>query len=152
MWESCLSGSVRGRRATEVWKRSCGTAAKAGGKQRKQTFSCSLGRLLPTRTDHLRKNTRPLLFRFKVGIFNSILEFTRKHRPHRPNCPSEEYLWSDYDWGGNRVGVRIELNCAQIVPVKVKYFQMVPNETKSQLKNWNRINMLKINEILIFWI
>jgi hypothetical protein len=49
MWESCLSGSVRGRRTTEVWKRSCGTAAKAGGKQRKQTFSCSLGRLLPTR-------------------------------------------------------------------------------------------------------
>ena len=49
MWESRLSGSVRGRRATEVWKRSCGTAAKAGGKQRKQTFSCSLGRLLPTR-------------------------------------------------------------------------------------------------------
>ena len=33
-----------------VWKRYCGTAAKAGGKQRKQTFSCSLGRLLPTRT------------------------------------------------------------------------------------------------------
>jgi predicted glycosyltransferase len=24
-----------------------------------------------------------------------------------------------------------ELNCAQIVPVKVKYFQIVPNETKS---------------------
>jgi hypothetical protein len=40
---------VRGRRATEVWKRSCGTAAKAGGKQRKQTSSYSLGRLLPTR-------------------------------------------------------------------------------------------------------
>jgi hypothetical protein len=49
MWESCLSGSVRGRRATEVWKRSCGTAAKVGGKRRKQTFSFSLGRLLPTR-------------------------------------------------------------------------------------------------------
>jgi hypothetical protein len=49
MWESRLSGCVRGRRATEVWKRSCGTAAKAGGKQRKQTFSYSLGRLLPTR-------------------------------------------------------------------------------------------------------
>jgi hypothetical protein len=30
----------------------------------------------------------------------------------------------------------------QIVPVKVKGFQMVPNETKSQLKNWNRINCL----------
>jgi hypothetical protein len=41
-------------------------------------------------------------------------------------------------------------NCAQIVPVKVKYFQMVPNETKSKLKNRNRINMLKIHEILIF--
>ena len=51
MWESRLSGSVRGRRTTEVWKRSCGTAAKAGGKQRKQTFSCSLGRLLPTRKE-----------------------------------------------------------------------------------------------------
>jgi hypothetical protein len=42
---------VRGRRTTEVWKRSCGTAAKAGGKQRKQTSSYSLGRLLPTRKE-----------------------------------------------------------------------------------------------------
>jgi hypothetical protein len=30
----------------------------------------------------------------------------------------------------------------QIVPVKVKYFQTVPNETKRKLKNWNRINWL----------
>jgi len=36
------------------------------------------------------------------------------------------------------------LKCAQIVPVKVKYFQMVPNETKSKLKKWNRINYLKL--------
>jgi hypothetical protein len=49
MWESRLSGSERGRRTTGVWKRYCGTAAKAGGKQRKQTSSCSHGRLLPTR-------------------------------------------------------------------------------------------------------
>ena len=33
-------------------------------------------------------------------------------------------------------------NCAQIVPVKVKYFQMVPNETKNTMKNLNRINCL----------
>ncbi|CAB1059419.1 hypothetical protein D1BOALGB6SA_4181 [Olavius sp. associated proteobacterium Delta 1] len=32
--------------------------------------------------------------------------------------------------------------CAQIVPVKVKYFQTVPNETKIQLKMWYRINWL----------
>jgi hypothetical protein len=36
-----------------------------------------------------------------------------------------------------------KLNCAQIVPVKVKYFQMVPNETKSWLKNCYRINCLE---------
>ncbi len=34
------------------------------------------------------------------------------------------------------------LKCAQIVPVKVKYFQTVPNETKNKMKNWNRINWL----------
>ena len=34
------------------------------------------------------------------------------------------------------------LKCAQIVPVKVKYFQMVPNETKNRMKNLNRINCL----------
>ncbi|CAB1081945.1 hypothetical protein D1AOALGA4SA_9585 [Olavius algarvensis Delta 1 endosymbiont] len=28
----------------------------------------------------------------------------------------------------------IRLNCAQIVPAKVKYFQTVPNETKNSLK------------------
>ena len=33
-------------------------------------------------------------------------------------------------------------DCAQIVPVKVKCFQTVPNETNSWLKNWNRINHL----------
>ena len=32
--------------------------------------------------------------------------------------------------------------CAQIVPVKVKVFQIVPNKTKNQLKMWNRINWL----------
>jgi hypothetical protein len=32
--------------------------------------------------------------------------------------------------GGDK-GDMEEQNCAQIVPVKVKYFQMVPNETKS---------------------
>ena len=58
MWESRLSGSVRGGRATEVWKRSCGTAAKAGGKQRKQTFSYSLGRLLPTRKAERQERIR----------------------------------------------------------------------------------------------
>ncbi len=35
--------------STEVWTRYCGTAAKAGGKLRTQTSSCSFGRLLPTR-------------------------------------------------------------------------------------------------------
>jgi hypothetical protein len=33
------------------------------------------------------------------------------------------------------VGIIIQLNCAQIVPVKVKYFQTVPNETKNTMKN-----------------
>jgi hypothetical protein len=31
MWESCLYGSVRGRKTTVAWKRCCGTVAKAGG-------------------------------------------------------------------------------------------------------------------------
>ena len=36
-----------------------------------------------------------------------------------------------------------EPNCAQIVPVKVKYFQTFSNETKSWLKKFNGINQLK---------
>jgi hypothetical protein len=32
--------------------------------------------------------------------------------------------------------------CAQILPVKVKYFQTVPSETKSQLKKRCRISLL----------
>jgi len=43
-----------------------------------------------------------------------------------------------------------KLNCAQIVPVKVKYFQMVPSETKNSLKNWNRINCLELHYFRIF--
>ena len=31
--------------------------------------------------------------------------------------------------------ILLKQNCAQIVPVKVKYFQTVPNETKSWLKS-----------------
>ena len=49
VWESRLSGSERGRSATGVWTRYCGTAAKAGGQRRRRTSSCSSGRLLPTR-------------------------------------------------------------------------------------------------------
>ncbi|TDI44184.1 MAG: serine/threonine-protein kinase, partial [Acidobacteria bacterium] len=40
--------------STEVWTRYCGTVAKAGGKQRTQTSSCSSGRLLPTRSEVYR--------------------------------------------------------------------------------------------------
>ena len=40
--------------------------------------------------------------------------------------------------------------CAQIVPVKVKYFQTVPNETKNTMKNWNRINCLYSQHFCIF--
>ena len=49
VWEIRLSGSERGRSATGVWTRYCGTAAKAGGQRRRRTSSCSSGRLLPTR-------------------------------------------------------------------------------------------------------
>ena len=38
-----------GQESTSVWTRYCGTAAKAGGRRRRQTSSCSAGRLLPTR-------------------------------------------------------------------------------------------------------
>jgi hypothetical protein len=41
-------------------------------------------------------------------------------------------------------GIGRKLNCAQIVPVKVKYFQTFPNETKNWLKKLNRINWLKL--------
>ena len=34
----------------------------------------------------------------------------------------------------------INIDCARIVPVKVKYFHTVPNETKNTMKNLNRIN------------
>ena len=39
-----------GQEPTGVWTRYCGTAAKAGGKRRRRTSSCSCGRLLPTRS------------------------------------------------------------------------------------------------------
>ena len=45
---------MRGRSSTGVWTRYCGTAAKAGGKQRTQTSPCSSGRLLPTRREVYR--------------------------------------------------------------------------------------------------
>jgi hypothetical protein len=36
------------------------------------------------------------------------------------------------DYGETKIGyIKNTLDCAQIVPVKVKYFLMVPNETKS---------------------
>ena len=53
-WESRLSGSERGRSATAVWTRYCGTAAKAGGQRRRRTSSWSCGRLLPTRREVYR--------------------------------------------------------------------------------------------------
>ncbi len=40
-----------GQESTGVWTRYCGTAAKAGGKRRRRTSSCSAGRLLPTRSE-----------------------------------------------------------------------------------------------------
>ena len=39
-----------GQELNRVWTRYCGTVAKAGGKRRKRTSSCSSGRLLPTRS------------------------------------------------------------------------------------------------------
>jgi hypothetical protein len=41
-------------------------------------------------------------------------------------------------------------NCAQIVPVKVKYFQTVPNETKNTFKILNRINHLSSQHLWNF--
>ena len=40
-----------GQESTGVWTRYCGTVAKAGGKRRRRTSSCSAGRLLPTRSE-----------------------------------------------------------------------------------------------------
>jgi len=40
--------------------------------------------------------------------------------------------------------------CAQIVPVKVKYFQTFPNKTKNADRITYRFKMLKINEIQNF--
>jgi hypothetical protein len=34
------------------------------------------------------------------------------------------------------------INCAQIVPVKVKFFQTDPNKTKNDFQKRNRINVL----------
>ena len=55
-----MSGSERGGSSTEVWTRYCGTVAKAGGKQRTQTSSCSSGRLLPTRSEVYRARDKKL--------------------------------------------------------------------------------------------
>ena len=43
MWESRLSGFESERSATVKWMKYCGTAAKAGGKQRKPTSSWIMG-------------------------------------------------------------------------------------------------------------
>ena len=43
-----------GQESPTVWTRYCGTAAKAGGKRRRRTSSCSGGRLLPTRSEVYR--------------------------------------------------------------------------------------------------
>ena len=43
-----------GQESPGVWTRYCGTAAKAGGKRRRRTSSCSSGRLLPTRSEAYR--------------------------------------------------------------------------------------------------
>ena len=43
MWESCLYGSVRGRKTTVVWKRCCGTVAKAGGNRENKHLPVALG-------------------------------------------------------------------------------------------------------------
>ena len=43
-----------GQELNRVWTRYCGTVAKAGGKRRKRTSSCSSGRLLPTRSEVYR--------------------------------------------------------------------------------------------------
>jgi len=47
-------------------------------------------------------------------------------------------LWKSEDLGIDHT----KWNCAQIVPGKVKYFQMVPNEIKNTMKNWNSINCM----------
>ena len=44
------------------------------------------------------------------------------------------------------VGTILDLDSAQIVPVKVKYFKIVPSETKSWLKKGNRINRLNLHD------
>ena len=43
MWESCLSGSVRGRGTTVIWTKYCGTAAKAGGNREDQPRPVVIG-------------------------------------------------------------------------------------------------------------
>lgn len=48
-----------GRLTTEVWSRYSGTAGKPGGKQRKQTSTCSIGRKPPTRQQIQRGMSLP---------------------------------------------------------------------------------------------
>jgi hypothetical protein len=42
--------------------------------------------------NEIRKFARLLQCSFLSEILNCLLEFIRKHRPHRPNCPSEGYI------------------------------------------------------------
>jgi len=42
--------------------------------------------------NQIRKFARRLQCSFLSEILNCLLEFMRKHRPHRPNCPSEGYV------------------------------------------------------------
>ena len=43
MWESRLSGSVRGWGATDVWQRYCGTTGKPGGTREYKLLPAALG-------------------------------------------------------------------------------------------------------------
>jgi len=41
---------------------------------------------------HIRKFAKLLRIIFLSETLNFHLEYILKHRPHRPNCPSEEYI------------------------------------------------------------
>ena len=79
MWESCLSGSVRGWGTTEVWPRYCGTTGKLGGKPRTPTSACSNGSPQST-----RQEKTPTI---KCRRFLHFRNLKHRHRCRFESCP-----------------------------------------------------------------